>query len=107
MSERRAFPRWPVSVDCHANHHGRDFPGVIKHLSESGLGFESAAVSEVGEQISVAWTLNGGQPDFVVECVVRDHTRAYTGVEFLNLSLGDRLRIVRFLSTQAVAVGVS
>lgn len=102
MSERRAFPRWAVSLDCEADHKGTSFRGVIDELSENGLGFVSDRPAEVGDEILMAFNTGAGQSGFKVQCVVRDRKAAHTGVEFLNLTLTDRLRLVHYLSDREV-----
>lgn len=100
MSERRAFPRWAVALECETSAKRGNFPGVIQQLSEDGLGFTSGRVFDLGEELSIRWSLEPGGFAFRVQCVVRSASPIHTGVEFLNLTLGDRLRIMNFLSAR-------
>jgi hypothetical protein len=98
MSERRAFPRWPVTLDCKASRQGKSFPCRIDELSENGVRLVPGSASEIGEEISLAMNLEPSAPAVEVRCVVRESSPDRSGVEFLNLTMGNRLRIVRFLS---------
>lgn len=100
MSERRAFPRWAVALNCQTNGKAGSVPGVINELSENGLGLASERVSEVGEELGVEWRLEPDDDQLQVQCVVRDVNPVRIGVEFLNLSRACRLRIVRFITKQ-------
>ena len=98
MQERRAFPRWPISLDCQASRQGKSFPCRIDEISENGLRIVPGAAPEVGDEILIAWNLEPTGPAVEVRCIVRESSPARSGVEFLNLTMGNRLRIIRFLS---------
>lgn len=102
MSERRAFPRWPVALTCQTNAKKGSFPGVIREIAEAGMGLVSAYDSEVGEEFTIAWRVESGLEPLHVACVVRDTTPHRTGVEFLNLRMQDRLRIARMIGASRV-----
>ena len=68
-------------------------------MSENGLRLIPGGASEIGEEISIAWNLPSG-PAVEVRCVVRESSPDRSGVEFLNITMGNRLRIVRFLTEQ-------
>jgi hypothetical protein len=99
MPECRAFPRWPVTLDGKASRQGKSFPCHIDELSENGLSLVAGDVP-VGEELSMAWSLEPGAAAVEVQCVVRETSADHTGVEFLNLTMRNRLRIVRFLSAR-------
>ena len=94
MPERRAFPRWPVAFECQTIGKSGRSRGVISDFSENGAGVASGYVSEVGEQIVLEWTLGLEEAPLSVKCIVRNVTRTRIGLEFLDLSQADRLRIV-------------
>ena len=100
MSERRAFPRWAVSLDCQASRQGKRFPCRIDEISENGLRLVPGGASEIGDEISIAWNLEPSDPAVEVRCVVRESSPSRSGVEFLNLTMGNRLRIVHFLAAR-------
>lgn len=102
MSERRAFPRWPVALTCQTNARKGSFPGVIREITESGMGLLSAYDSAVGEELTVAWRIESGTEPLHVDCVVRNSRPDRTGVEFLNLKMKDRLRISRLIGGSRV-----
>ncbi len=102
MSERRAFPRWPVALTCQTNSKKGSFPGVIREITESGMGLVSAYDSELGEEYTVAWRIESGAEPLHVDCVVRNSKPERTGVEFLNLKMEDRLRIARMIGASRV-----
>ena len=101
MHERRVFRRRPVGVDCHAWGQEGIFAGVIKDLCEDGLSFTGDRAWQIGEQISVMWKLDGDAMPMLVRGVVLNSTPDHTGVEFLNLELQDRLRIMHLLTGQS------
>ncbi len=98
MSERRAFPRWPVALTCQTSTKTGCFPGRIREITENGLGLISAYDADVGERVTVAWRLGAGEEPLHVDCVVRDVNPRTIGVEFLNLTRTKRLRIAGFIS---------
>ena len=102
MSERRAFPRWPVALTCQTNVKKSSFPGVIREITENGMGMVSAYDSAIGEELTVAWRIESGIEPLHVDCVVRNSSPARTGVEFLNLRMKDRLRIARMIGASRV-----
>lgn len=102
MSERRAFPRWSVALTCQTNARKGSFPGVIREITENGMGLVSAYDSAVGEEFTVAWRVESGLEPLHVDCVVRNTSPDRTGVEFLNVKLRDRLRIARMIGASRV-----
>jgi hypothetical protein len=97
MSERRAFPRLPVALTCQTKATSGSFPGVIREITENGLALESSYDSRVGEEFTVAWLEESSIEPLRVGCVVRNVSPERTGVEFLNVTMKDRLRIARLV----------
>ena len=95
MQERRAFPRWSIALDCEAKGSADNFPAAIRGLSENGLRLVSGQQLAPGDELNVSWQFGSDPSPFVVRCVVRNTEDGKAGVEFLNLTLGDRLRIVQ------------
>ena len=101
--ERRAFPRRSVSINGEASGKEGIFPCLIRTLNEKGLGFICDQQFQVGEEITMAWVMGPREPSLHVHCIVRNTVETQVGVEFLNLSLGARLRISHFLMTTATS----
>ncbi len=97
MVERRAFPRWPVTLDCEARVSGETFSAVISQISENGLDFVSRCASDVGEELALTWSLESCEAPLQVHGVVRTRNGAHTGVEFLNLTLRSRMNLLKFI----------
>jgi hypothetical protein len=102
--ERRAFPRWPApfTVVC------RDASGAATcratDISESGIAFTGEKDYPMGAEIDVEYRLNPNHRPIQVRAVVRTKWGDRTGVEFLNLTVWDRLRILEFETSKAAAV---
>jgi hypothetical protein len=102
--ERRAFPRWPAkfTVVC------RDASGVatcrVTDISESGIAFTGEKDYAIGAEIDVEYRLNPNHCPIQVRAMVRNKWGNRTGVEFLNLTVWDRLRILQFETAKAAAV---
>ena len=98
MRERRAFPRTPVVIDCQAIGGAATTAGVIKDLCEAGLSFSGKHTWGIGDQLSLMWRLRENEIPIMVKGVVLSSTPDHTGVEFLNLAMHDRLRIMHLLN---------
>ena len=96
MSERRAFPRWAVSLDCKATAKSGDVPCVIHDLSENGLGLVCSRPAAVGKEVDLWWRLGTSQ-EIETHCVVRNSDQAEVRVEFVKLSRANRLRILHYI----------
>ena len=98
MRERRKFKRKPIAVVCNAQGGAGTFSGIIKDLCEDGLSFAGDRAWQIGEQISVMWKLDGDETPMMVQGVVLNSSPDHTGVEFLNLEMQDRLRIMHLVA---------
>jgi hypothetical protein len=96
MSERRAFPRWAVTLDGKTTAQSGGLPCVIHDLSESGLGLACSRSADIGEELDVWWRL-GPHEELETHCVVRDISQAKLRVEFVKLSRVNRLRILHYI----------
>ncbi len=97
MSERRAFPRWAVALECEASGKAGNQPVVINNLSENGLGLVCGSSAEVGEQFDLWWRLGANGEPVETHCVVRAADESKVGVEFVKLSRANRLRLLHFI----------
>src|ERR1051326_1347540 len=62
-------------------------------MSEAGLCFVTGHVCSVGEELTLAWRMDGSEPPFQVHCIVRHVSNGQIGVEYANLTLSERLRL--------------
>ena len=97
MRERRAFPRKPVVIDCQATNGDGTTAGVIKDLCEAGLSLSAGRTWNVGDELSLMWRPAQNEHPMMVKGVVLSSTPDHTGVEFLNLAMHDRLRIMHLM----------
>jgi len=82
-------------VDCKAKGTADNFPAAIRGLSENGMRLVSEQPLAPGDELNVSWQFGSDPSPFVVRCVVRNSDGSHAGVEFLNLTLNDRVRIVQ------------
>lgn len=68
-------------------------------ISEAGMSFSSGCSVSLGDEVTVAWRMAPEEPPFTVLCVVRYVAERQVGVEFLNLTLGERVRLCSFITT--------
>lgn len=82
---------------------------MISEMSEAGLGFVSGHWFAVGEELTIAWRFEPAEPPLQIASVVRYISKlgpseaTQTGVEFRNLSVDDRLRILTFIKKRALS----
>lgn len=57
------------------------------------MSFVTGMNAQVGEELTVAWRLEDDEAPFQVLCRVRHTDTTQTGVEFLNLTTADRVRL--------------
>jgi hypothetical protein len=99
-NERRAFKRWPADLQSQCYGPSGSSQAVIVEISEAGLTLTSDHPAQVDEELTVAWVLDDGPP-LQITCKVRRAHAPVTGVEFLDATLADRVRIVAYLSTRS------
>lgn len=61
------------------------------------MSFVSAHPSVLDEELTLAWRMEPGDPPFQVLAIVRHTDSTHTGVEFLNISLAERRRLLQSL----------
>ena len=103
-NNRRAFPRWSTVFEVRF--------GAAKYLpvaapleiGEGGLSFRCDQIFPVGTEMTLEYRLTGtiavDTGWVIVRAVVRHSSVEKIGVEFLNLRLHDRLRIVDYITAQ-------
>ncbi len=97
MIERRAFFRWPVALAGQIYATDGSSACLIHDISEDGLSFASRHSAQLDEELTVAWKLDPHEPPVQVQCLVRDDNPDHTGVQFLNLTRVDRLRVIDYM----------
>jgi hypothetical protein len=99
LKQRRAFPRWPVTVLGHCCGRFDRSSCLITDLNEAGLKFVSDQSPEIGDTVEMEWPLDPLAPSPLrIMCRVTYVSNRRAGVEFLNLRLSDRLRILEFVT---------
>lgn len=99
--ERRAFRRWPVALEAACDTGLRNLKGKIVEISEAGLAFQTDSPLPVGSEIVLEYGLNTKSEPIKVTGLVRQNTRHIKGVQFLNLKMNDRLRILNHVTRAA------
>jgi c-di-GMP-binding flagellar brake protein YcgR len=98
----RRYPRFGVdariSVFCAGQR--RPHQGRTLGISEAGISAVLAADLEVGENVSLEFTLPSSTPSLAVRAVIRNRTGARYGFEFLTLSEQQRTLITKFCEAQ-------
>jgi hypothetical protein len=96
-TSRRAFPRWPAEFEIAFGVGKEMIKGQAVEVGEGGLSFYSDHAIALDTEIKIEYRLDTG--DWVkLRAVVRHVKDGKIGVEFLNLRLGDRLKILDFIS---------
>lgn len=94
--KRRRFPRKISAVLGQLYGNTGACKGLISELSEGGLKMATGLLCKVGDEVVVAWRFErDGQP-FEVTGVVRYQTTDGIGIEFLDISPYDQLRIRQY-----------
>jgi len=97
-SNRRAFPRWPAQFEVRVGH-GRDLVEARgRQIGEGGIFFESNHLYPLDTEVEVEYRLSPNDDWVRLKAVVKHMEGRTIGVEFLNLKLHDRLKIVEFVS---------
>jgi len=92
---RRAYPRISAMFEVrYAENNDPMQVGKPMEISEGGLSFETQDLLPLETQVNVEFKLNGSKDWVKVKGVVRHSKGKQLGVEFLNLRISDRLKIV-------------
>src|SRR5690242_4475750 len=95
QNEQRAVPRWPVAFVGHCYGIYGSSRCFISELGENGLKLATGLPYKVGDEIIAAWTANGEK--LQVTGAVRYVCNDGAGLQFLNLSPTERLKILEYL----------
>ncbi len=96
--DRRAFPRSPAKFEVRYGN-GNDLKdGIGFEIGTGGVSFAAAATLAVESEIGIHYRLTADDPWVKVKAVVKHSEGNKQGVEFLNLRMSNRLRIVDFVA---------
>jgi hypothetical protein len=93
---RRAFPRWAANVEVCLSWTAESVPVQAFQISEGGLTVVSERPLPLQTEIEVAYRLRTDRSWVRVKGVVRHAEADRAGIEFLNLTMKDRLALVEF-----------
>jgi len=99
----RRYRRFPLDarVAVYRSGQPRPYPGRSLGISEAGISALLALDVEVGECVSLKFTLPGSAHRLEVRAVVRNRSGARYGFEFLTLSEQQRSAISEYCDGQA------
>ncbi len=92
--QRRANPRWTIRVPVLYGAGAPTALGTVLDLSDDGLSFRSERPYRVDSVLDLELQLD--RTCVPVKAVVRHSTEGVVGVQFLNLSRKDRLRVLDY-----------
>lgn len=101
--ERRAFPRWPVALEGTCYGAWGSSRCLIAELSENGISLVSGHALSVGDLCDIAWRLSAAETPIHVTCIVRQISDRQIGLEFLDATRSDRVRIRQFVRRRTYA----
>ena|SRR5579872_3614433 len=98
---RRAYPRFSSAFEVKFAE-GKESLQVGKPLevSEGGLSLETNDLLPLDTQVTVEFRLEGSKEWVKVKGVIRHSEGKKLGIEFLNLRMADRLKIVDFMAAR-------
>ncbi len=99
-TNRRAFPRWPIPYDLLYGDGKERRSAEPLEVGEGGLSFHTSSEVVLGSEIAVEFRLGPTLEWIHVKCIIRHVDKKKVGVEFLNLRMADRLRIVDFMAAK-------
>jgi PilZ domain len=92
--QKRAFPRWNVHFPLLYGVGTPTALGTVLDLSDEGLGFRSARQYRVDSVLDLELKLD--EAAIAVKALVRRCSDGVVGVQFLNLSRSNRLRVIDY-----------
>ena len=101
-SNRRAFPRWEAPFDVRYGIGKEMWDGKSIEIGEGGISFRCEKPLPIESEVNLEYRLHEGEAGrwVKVKAVVRHIKGDAMGVEFLNLRMAERLRIVDFVSAK-------
>jgi PilZ domain len=97
-SNRRAFPRWPLQFEVRYGTGKELAPAEGCEIGEGGLSFHTSNPLPLGTEFNVEYRLTPEHPWNKIKAIVKHRGKGFTGAEFLNLRMRDRLEIVRVIA---------
>jgi hypothetical protein len=92
--QRRAFPRWKIHLPLLYGAGAPTALGTVLDLNDDGLSFRSERQYRVDSVLDLELQLD--QTGIPVKALVRRNTDGVVGVQFLNLSRSNRLRVLDY-----------
>jgi len=98
---RRAYPRFVSTFEVRYSE-GKDpmQTGKPLEIGEGGLSLETSDLLPLETQVNVEFKLEDSKEWVKVKAVVRHSEGKKLGLEFLNLKMHDRLKIVDYMATK-------
>lgn len=97
IMNRRAFPRLTLPHEIRFGQAREMVAAEPLEIGEGGLSFSSDMALPLESLSNVEFRLQPGDEWIKVRCVVRHSNKEKLGLEFLNLRMSDRLKIVDFM----------
>jgi hypothetical protein len=101
-SNRRAFPRWTAEFAVRYGKGKEMHQGEPIEIGEGGLSFAGDPILPTETEVNIEYRLLGEKDSgwIKVKGIVRHSTDKSMGVEFLNLRINDRLKIVDHITAK-------
>ena len=97
LAEQTRFPRAALRVQV--GHDGDELFGISRNISAAGMFIETRKVIALDPDLKLRFDLNDGGPPMSVSCQIRYLLPSSgLGVEFVDLSPGDRQRIKAYVA---------
>lgn len=99
FARQRRFRRWPVALEGRVYGVQGAAKALISELGEGGLKAATGISCRVGEEVVISWHLTPEHP-FQITGSVRYRVADGIGIQFLDISPADRVRIQHFCVTK-------
>lgn len=94
QGNRRAFPRWLAEIEVRYPFGGETFTARGVEVAEAGFTLITDHLLEIDSVIDLDFRFDPQEPWVHVKAVVRHHRNNRVGIEFRNLRIHDRLRLM-------------
>jgi len=100
---RRAFPRWRTGFEVRfwLSDEKESHTASPYEVGEAGISFRCPVAMELESTLKLEFRLSEQEEWIKVKGVVRHVEGALKGIEFLNLSRNDRLKIIDFVTAMS------
>ena len=95
---RRAYPRWSAQFEVRYTVDRKLVTGTPVEMAEGGMSFLGEDIPAMGTELDLEYRLASEKNWVKVKAAVRHIRDRHVGVEFLNLKLADRLKIVEHVT---------